>query len=102
VVERAGAAPNTDPIEELKLLTRARRVLPSRPATTLALSAEHARLYPRGALAEEREVLAIEALLKLGHNIQARQRARAFLREFSDSSQRARLAALLAQKQPAP
>lgn len=89
--------PRTDAVEELKLLTRARRVLPSRPETTLALSVEHAELYPRGVLAEEREVLAIEALLKLARPNEARQRARAFMRSFPNSSQRARLAALLEQ-----
>jgi hypothetical protein len=95
---RAGAGrAGGDALEELKLLTRARRMLPSRPQTTLALSGEHAQLYPRGALAEEREVLAIEALLKLGRASEARQRARAFMRQFSGSGQRARLNALLEQ-----
>ena len=91
-------ATRSDALEELKLLTRARRVLPSRPEASLALSAEHAQLYPRGALAEEREVLAIEALLKLGRASEARQRVRAFVRRFPDSSQRARLDALLARE----
>ncbi len=89
------SATRADALEELKLLTRARRLLPSRPETSLALSREHAQLYPRGALAEEREVLAIEALLKLGRAPEARQRARAFVRRFPGSSQRARLDALL-------
>jgi hypothetical protein len=94
----AASVRRADALEELKLLTRARRVLPSRPQTSLALSREHAQLYPRGALAEEREVLAIEALLKLGRASEARQRARAFVHRFPDSSQRTRLDALLAQQ----
>lgn len=92
------SAARVDALAELALLTRARRLLPSRPETSLALSREHAQLYPRGALAEEREVLAIEALLKLGRASQARERARAFVRHFPGSSQRGRLDALLVGK----
>ena len=92
----------SDPLAELKLLARARRVLPSRAEAALALSEEHAQLYPRGALAEEREVLAIEALLKLERVVEAERRAHAFLRAFPDSSQRPRLSLWLTQRADKP
>jgi hypothetical protein len=88
---RATSAAPPAPLEELKLLTRARRVLPARPEAALALAQEHARLYARGAFAEEREVLAIEALVKLGRASEAERRAHLFLRRFPASSQRPRL-----------
>jgi hypothetical protein len=49
-----------------------------------ALSAtdRHAREYPRGALVEEREALAIKALVALGRTNEARTRAREFERRF--------------------
>jgi hypothetical protein len=99
---KKSVAPNTvlaeksDPVEELKLLTRARRVLPSQPERSLALTEEHASAYPRGAFAEEREVLAIEAFDQLGRRGQAALRVRAFLRNYPASPQRARLEVWLA------
>jgi len=91
-----------DPLAELKLLARARRVLPSRAEAALALSEEHAQLYPHGTLAEEREVLAIEALRKLERGAEAERRMRAFLRAFPSSSQRQRLSAWLSEHADKP
>jgi hypothetical protein len=90
------------PRDELALLARARRSLLSRPAEALALAEEHARDHPHGALEEEREVLAIEALQKLGRVGAARRRIGIFLRRFPKSSQRANLSAWLASTQAAP
>jgi hypothetical protein len=39
---------------------------------------EHARLYPRGALAEEREALAVQALVTTGRSAEAKARATRF------------------------
>jgi hypothetical protein len=44
-----------------------------------------ARELPNGELVQEREVLALEALLTLGERAAARQRATAFLLRFPDS-----------------
>ncbi len=44
----------------------------------LALVGDHAQAYPKGALAQEREVIAIEALVALGRNSDARARAATF------------------------
>jgi hypothetical protein len=59
-------------------VSRAQKALRSEPALALALTSEHRQLYPRGTLAQEREVLAIEALAALGRADAASARAAAF------------------------
>jgi hypothetical protein len=81
-----------DAVAELTLLARARRVLLSDPARSLELAEQHARAYPNGTLGEEREVLAIESLLKLGRRADAAARARRFELRFPSSAHRAHLA----------
>lgn len=83
------------PADELALLMRARRVLLNEPARSLALADEHARDYPRGTFVEEREVLAVEALLRLGEAQQALRRGSAFLRAHPGSAHRVRILELL-------
>jgi hypothetical protein len=80
---------------ELELLARARRVVASDPARALQLTAEHARRFADGTLAQEREVLAIGALSRLGHRDLAAARARRFIERYPDSAHRVRLAAEL-------
>ncbi len=92
-VEKA-AQPNV--LAELTMLARARRALLNDPARALELSEDHARHYPRGTFAEEREVLAIESLLKLGRAVEARAREHAFELSFPRSAQIAHLANLIA------
>lgn len=82
-------------IEELTLLARARRALLVQPARSLELAEQHAREFPNGTLNEEREVLAIESLLKLGLSGVARERARAFDQHFPSSAHRAHLARMI-------
>lgn len=67
-------------IEEFALLNKARRKLLADPAAALAFTDEHAAQFPRGTFVEEREVLAIEALTKLGRRAEAAQRAATFER----------------------
>jgi len=55
------------------------------PDAALALAREHERRCPAGALVQERERIAIEALLRLGRVDQARARARAFEARFPSS-----------------
>lgn len=95
---RANAAPSVDaqdPVAELTLLTRARRVLLTEPARTLSLVEEHAQHYPQGLFAEEREVLGVEALLRAKHTTEAAVRAQRFLREHSGSAHAVRMRELL-------
>jgi hypothetical protein len=93
--QRARAPRNADPLAELVLLDRARRVMAKDPARALALAGEHARDYAAGQFAEERELLAIEALARLGRRAAAERRAQAFRRTHSHSVHEHRLEVIL-------
>ena len=70
----ASSSPARSEIEILKDAHAAR----SNPARMLELVNEHARLYPRGMLGQEREILRIEALVGLGKRAEAKALADAF------------------------
>ena len=72
------------PLEE-DLLERATQALHRDPTEALALADEHARTFGTGRLAQEREVIAIQALSKLGRFDAARARAQRFLNQYSNS-----------------
>ena len=76
---------------ELELIGGAGRALKSDPVRALSLVSEHQKLYPAGALAEEREVIAIEALARLGNASLARARADRFSLAFPRSAHLARV-----------
>lgn len=59
---------------EAELILDARRALSTSPARARARLALHRRLYPDGVLAEEREALSVEALLREG-DVEAARRA---------------------------
>jgi hypothetical protein len=82
----AGSAGAPDPHEEVALLARARSALATDPAEALALTGEHERTFSRGALAQEREVIAIDALLRLGRRAEARARVDRFHRLYPEST----------------
>lgn len=92
--EGAGAE-TAGPDAELQLLERAQDALRTRPAEALALVDEHARRFPHGMLAQEREVIAIEALAKSGRKNDAKVRAAAFKTRFPSSSHARRIDALV-------
>jgi RNA polymerase sigma-70 factor (ECF subfamily) len=96
----AAARPVAPPREpsEVELLGRAQDTLDSDPGAALDFAARHARRYPRGALAQEREVLAIDALLRLGRRADAEERAARFDATFPGSPHRRRIDVLLARK----
>jgi hypothetical protein len=87
--------PADDAVAELALLERAQRALRSDPAAALALAEQHRAQYARGSLAQEREVLAIEALLRLGKRAAAERRAHAFEQRYPESSHVLRVRDLL-------
>lgn len=89
-------APPAEAGDELALLERARTALASEPARTLALADEHVRRFQRPALAQERERLAIEALVRLGRHGEAEERARRFEETYPSSAHLARVRALVA------
>jgi hypothetical protein len=94
VVPPPVAPPASDPgLNEGALLLRARRELESNPAETLKLAEEHSRLFAAGTLVPEREVLAIEALARLGRLSEARARFVDFRARFPQSPHLARLQA---------
>jgi len=70
-------------------------------AEALAVLARHEQLYPSGALAQERDVLAVEMLLKAGNTAQARARAQRFEAAHPGSAHISRLRALL-ERAPQP
>jgi hypothetical protein len=80
---------------ELTLLSRAQRLLAQDPRAALEVTDEHARSYPGGAFAEEREALAIDALRRLGRRQELQARARAFLQRYPTSPHRERIEAWL-------
>lgn len=73
------------PLEE-DLLERATQALRRNPTEALALADEHARGFASGRLAQEREVVAIQALSKLGRFDAARARAQRFLAQYRNSA----------------
>jgi len=70
---------------EAKLLNQAHAAMAADPQKALAIASEHAKRYPRGQLAAERELIVIQALVKLGRTHEAETRGRA-LRKSSPSS----------------
>jgi hypothetical protein len=79
-------------ISEVTLLEQARVALRGGDITrALALTEQHATLYPDGALVEEREALTIEALIKLGRRDEAVAKWSKFASSYPHSNYRARL-----------
>jgi hypothetical protein len=79
-VASAEPAPAGDALaEEVALLDRARAALGGNPAEALALTDGHAARYPAGKLGMEREMVAIDALRRLGRTGEARARGEAML-----------------------
>ena len=83
-------------LTEVELLEQAMAAMKSGDAKgALALTARHAREFSTGALAQEREMLAIEALVRLGNKGAARARADTFRATYPTSSHLLRLDALV-------
>jgi hypothetical protein len=70
---------------EALLLERARRALSSDPALSLSLVRRHRSEFPNGILRQEREVIGIEALRRLGRSNEASRKADEFQRDFPNS-----------------
>jgi hypothetical protein len=84
---RRPAAPAGDTFSaEKKLLDQARSALGrDDPAAALAATSLHEKEFPHGALVQEREAVAIRALVALGQTSQARARAARFRTQFPRS-----------------
>lgn len=91
-----GTSPHVAPIvEEARVLESARRSLEADPARALSLIDEHASRFPSGALSEERELLAVDALLRAGRTDAARERAAAAIAAHPGGVQTARIRSLI-------
>ena len=83
---RPNAASSRPAETEAELLERARDALSDNPARALALTEQHRAHFPAGVLAQEREVIAIQALKRLGRADAAAQRSAAFARRYPNSA----------------
>ena len=77
---------------ERALIDQARAALRAdRAHDALVALMGHAREFPAGALAEDRERLAVESLIRTDRRAAARRRAEAFLARYPDSAHRPRI-----------
>lgn len=79
----SAVAPTEDPLlREDRLLQSAGASVDADPQSALAGLDQHEREFPRGQLAAERELLAVQALRNLGRNDEARARGEALIARF--------------------
>jgi hypothetical protein len=79
---------------EVALLRDARLALGGNPAEALALAEQHRVQFARGAMVQERELIAISALARLGRHAAVLARAAQFERDFPNSPYRKQVTAL--------
>jgi hypothetical protein len=99
------AATDAETETEGALLARAQAQMGSNPGGALALTELHRARFPKGTLGQEREVLAITALVGMGRTAEARSRAEALIAAHPGSAHRRRLSVIvpgLAADAPAP
>ncbi|WP_438028679.1 hypothetical protein [Sorangium sp. So ce233] len=82
----AAAIDSDELLRESNLIDRARAAAAQDPDAALAAVSEHQREFPAGRLAEEREYVAIRALMRLGRVDEARARAGSFLARYPSTS----------------
>ena len=87
----SGTAVATTSADEYRLLRAARQALADHPARALDLADEHTHRFAHGMLAQEREAIAVEALVQLGREGQAKTRAQAFFVSYPSSPYRSRV-----------
>lgn len=73
------------PISEVELLRSAQQALRARPREAFQLTEQHRQLYPAGEFAQERDALAIQALLRAGETEMARDLAVSFIKAHPSS-----------------
>jgi hypothetical protein len=98
LAESAGAGTPMPPRAgetEIQLLDRAQAALGANPGLALTLTDEHRGRFPSGLLGQEREVLAMQALMRLGRVQDARTRAARFEAAFPGSAHLHRIEAIV-------
>jgi hypothetical protein len=93
-------APSAPSESEVSLLSRAQEALSRDPARALDLVRDHERKFDAGLLVQEREVIAVEALARLGRTKEAEARAAAFHARFPRSAHGRRIDVLLQKSFP--
>jgi hypothetical protein len=93
--ESASATPEDALAGEAKLLNEAHDVMASDPRKALAIAGEHAKRYPHGQLAAERDLILVQALVKLGRTREAEARARVLRKSTPNSIYGERLDTIL-------
>lgn len=78
-------------LREARRLAELRAVFARSPEAPLTLLDAHRAEFPAGLLAPEREITAIDALMRRGSAVEARARAQAFLTSFPSSPHAARV-----------
>jgi hypothetical protein len=101
IAHQQGTKDSTVP-SEASLIDQAHRFLPQAPKRALAMTEKHRKLYPTGILSQEREVIAIEALKRIGESQAAEQRAKSFREEQPHSIHESRLRSVLGEKGEPP
>jgi hypothetical protein len=94
--------PASNPEAEAAILRDAQDALRSDPGHALDLCKDHERRFAGGMLAQEREVIAIHALVRLGEMQKANARAQKFASTYPHSSHLQRIRALLGDGSPSP
>lgn len=97
---RADDSASTSAQSETQWLMKARRVLADDPAEGLRLADLHRQRFPSGSLAQERELIAIDALVRLGRYEEAHARVATFRSIYPRSAHLRRLEALEGQALP--
>lgn len=87
----AQAPAESDDTEEIALLARAHEALHAQPSQSLALCQQHRVQFAQGHFAQEREAVAIEALVYLHRTQEAEQRWNEFKARYPTSSHRIHL-----------
>jgi hypothetical protein len=85
--------------EETELLERSRAMLGTNPSGALALVQEHAKRFPRGKLAIERQLIEVDGLQRSGRVAEARARIAVLQSKLEGSIYEPRLKQLAAQSQ---
>jgi hypothetical protein len=93
--QASSRAPTRDSRDELVLLEQAHRALGAAPKRALEATVLHAKRFPNSQFAQERELLAIDALRRLSDRPHARARAERFLVQYPGSSHARRVRELL-------
>jgi hypothetical protein len=91
-------AENTVVLSEVELLKQARSTLGPNPLEAFVLTERCRSQYPNGSFSQEREYIAISALVRLGRTDEARSRASLFRMRYGNSAYLPRLERMLGEE----